>query len=167
MIQAVSEAGLMNGIGGAFAAGEKVTVGMFVTMLGRLHGVDVTEYTEISFVDVKAGDYFAPYVEWAAANGISNGKGNGVFGVHDEISFERAVTLLARYAHFIGMDITAAASLKQYADSDEVSDWAADAMAWAVAVGIYAPEAELNPQDSMTRLDTAKMFYALMLTIAE
>jgi len=167
VIQAVSEAGLMNGIGGAFAAGEKVTVGMFVTMLGRLHGVDVTEYTEISFVDVKAGDYFAPYVEWAAANGISNGKGNGVFGVHDEISFERAVTLLARYAHFIGMDITAAASLKQYADSDEVSDWAADAMAWAVAVGIYAPEAELNPQDSMTRLDTAKMFYALMLTIAE
>jgi len=164
IIKAVSEAGLINGIGGNFAADEKLTSAMFVTILGRLHGVNAADFTAVSFTDVVAGEWYAPYVEWACANGITNGTQDGtIFGVDENISIERAVTLLARYAHFAGLEVTSTIKIKD----ENLSDWAADAMAWAIENGIYVPAEAINPQAEATRMDIVKMVYNLMQILAK
>ena len=81
----------------------------------------------------------------------------------ENISIERAVTLLARYAHFAGVDVTATITLKD----DSLSDWAADAMAWAIESGVYMPTDGLNAQTDATRMDIAKMLYNFMQLIAD
>ena len=137
---------------------------MFVTILGRLHGVNAADFTAVSFSDVVAGEWYAPYVEWACANGITNGTQDGtVFGVEENISIERAVTLLARYAHFAGLEVTSAIKIKD----ENLSDWAADAMAWAIENGIYVPAETLAPQAEATRMDIVKMVYNLMQILAK
>lgn len=61
--------------------------------------------------------------------------------------------MLLRYADLCGYDTSARTSLKDFADAAKVSDYAADAMQWAVANGI------LNGTDGK-RLDPAGQRHA-------
>lgn len=74
-IDFVSARGLFGGTSPTeFSPDEAMTRGMFITVLGRMHGVDTTEYDGKStgFDDVNKNEYYAPYVQWAAKNGIVN-----------------------------------------------------------------------------------------------
>ena len=144
-----------------FAPDMTMTRGMFVTVLGRLAGIDPQAYTNITFDDVKIGEWYTPYVAWAAEEGIIFGYGNGKFGVEDMINNEQAAVILARYAEYTGMTVDANASLDMYADADSISDWAAEHMAWAVENGIYVGSGEnLHPQEWTARSLVAEMMYA-------
>lgn len=48
-----------------------MTRGMFVTVLGRLSGENISGTT--TFTDVDNSVYYAPYIAWANKNGIVNG----------------------------------------------------------------------------------------------
>ena len=57
---------LMKGTGKTtFSPDATLTRGMVVTVLGRMAGVKTSDYTGTSFSDVKAGSWYAPYVQWA------------------------------------------------------------------------------------------------------
>jgi hypothetical protein len=161
-IEFVYENGLFQGVSAnEFAPDVTMTRAMFVTVLGRLNGVNAADFAGASFDDVVAGEWYAPYVAWAAQNGIVVGYGDGKFGVNDEITVEQAAVIMARYAAFIGMDISAAADLGAYADAGEVADWALSQMKWAVAEEIYAGvNGELNPKDPASRALVAEILYA-------
>lgn len=74
------------------------------------------------------------------------GYGNDLLGVEDEITIEHAVVLLARYADYIGIDTDA--TLDLFYNADEVADWAAEQMKWAVDNRIFEGiDNELNPQN--------------------
>ena len=75
------------------------------------------------------------------------------FAPLQEITREQLAVMLLRYADLCGYDTSARASLKDFADAAKVSDYAADAMQWAVANGI------LNGTDGK-RLDPAKQRHA-------
>ena len=69
------EMGLMAGTSSTkFSPNATYTRAMFVTMLGRLDGLnggmDPDDYTGTAFSDVPAGRWDAPYIKWAAENGI-------------------------------------------------------------------------------------------------
>ena len=54
----------------------------------------------------------------------------------------------------------AKSALTGYRDQASVSDWAADAMAWAVENGVYTGEGGvLHPQDKASRALVAQMLY--------
>lgn len=135
---------------------------MFVTVLGRLDSADMSAYNVATptFGDVKAGEWYTPYVEWAAANNIVNGmkEGNKFFGVYYQITIEEACTILARYNGFE----TAADSgynLTTFSDAEEISDWAVESMKWAVENGIYTGEGDLlSPSSPASRALIATMF---------
>ena len=56
-----------------------VTRAMFVTVLGRLAGVDPDDYGNTSgFDDVKEG-WYSGYVAWAVENGIVKGRSEKIF----------------------------------------------------------------------------------------
>lgn len=76
--------------------------------------------------------------------------------------------LAYRYAKLQGYDVTAAGgSLSAYADGDSVSDWAAEAMAWAVDAGVFSGKdgGLLDPQGQLTRAEAAQILTNLIQTL--
>ena len=110
-VQYVYENGLMSGTSATtFSPDATTTRGMIVTILHRLEGTPAVS-TSGTFADVAAGQYYTDAVEWASANGIVGGYGNGRFGPNDPITREQLAAMMYRYADFLGMDTAASGSL--------------------------------------------------------
>ncbi len=158
-ISFVASEGLFNGMSATLFAPE-VTMNraMFVTVLGRLDKADVSAYTTPTFSDVLANQWYTGYVEWAAANGIVNGMGSGVYGVNGTITIEQACTILYRYNGGKSGALEGN-SMSDFSDASAVSSWAADGVKWAVENGIYeGVNGKLNPTTAGTRAAVAMMF---------
>lgn len=157
----VSGEGLFQGTAdNAFSPKAIMNRAMFVTVLGRLAEADVSDYTAPTFADVAAGQWYTPYVEWAAANGIVNGLGNGVYGVSNEVTVQQACVILARYANYAAANNPGAAKTStDFPDGSLVADWAAKEVEWAVANGVYTGTlGKLDAYAPATRAVVAQMF---------
>ena len=155
--------GLMTGTSGtAFSPDETTTRGMVATILYRLAGAPEGE--ELAFADVAAGQWYTAGVSWAAANGVMEGDGSR-FAPEEVVTREQMVALAYRYAQLQGYDAAAdSGSLSAYADGDSVSDWAAEAMAWAVDAGVLNGKdgGRLDPQGQLTRAEAAQILTNLI-----
>ncbi len=163
-INYVTEEGLFYGTSETeFAPSDSMTREQFVTVLGRYAGVDTAEYTGVSFADVDAGAYYAPYVEWATENGIIKGVGAGSFGVGSAITVEQACTIIARFLDYKAAPYDTQLTLSNYSDGANIHDWAADAMQWALSSSVYMGTLEktsvLDAQGSAARSLIATIFY--------
>ena len=143
--------GLMNGVGnGNFAPDSPMTRAMLVTVLWRYEN-SPKEGTN-TFSDVPAGQWYTDAVAWAAANGIVGGVGGGKFDPNGNITREQMAAILYRYAQKKGFDTSAKGNLSKFPDAGKVSDWAKDAIAWAVGEGIIGgSDGKLLPQGNATR----------------
>ena len=160
----VYENGIINGVSETemvFAPNTTMTRAMFVTVLGRMAGVDMADFADVTFADCEAGSWYAPFVEWAAQAGIVNGYSAESFGPMDEITVEQAAVILYRFAEYMGYSTAADADLANYADGAQVSEWAAEQMKWALANNIYTADTTLDPQTSAIRSLVAEMLYNL------
>ena len=149
--------GLMNGTGAnTFAPDATTTRAMVVTILYRLEGEPAVT-KDIKFGDVPAGTWYTDAVNWAAANGIVNGYGNGKFGPDDTITREQMAAILYRYASYKGYSVSDLANLTGYTDAASVSEWASTAMRWAVAEGLIegTSATTLSPSGDSTRAQVA------------
>ncbi|MDR1061408.1 MAG: S-layer homology domain-containing protein [Clostridiales bacterium] len=163
--------GWMNGMSNdAFEPQTAVSRAMFVTVLHRLAGTPVPAPTSgARFSDAGAGQWHTEAILWASENGVVFGYGDR-FGADDPISREQMATILFRYAALNGMDTPAGAGgLGQYADSGQVSPWAADAMEWACAAGIIGGRSatELAPAGSASRAEMAAMLQRFAASLVE
>jgi hypothetical protein len=101
------ENGLFNGVSSTeFAPDSTMTRAMFVTALSRLDGIDAEGWPESGFADVEAGAWYAPAVGWAAAVGIAEGVGGGMFAPGAPVTRQEMAALLARYADFAGIALS-------------------------------------------------------------
>ena len=164
-VRFVNQKGLFQGVSKTeFAPDVTMTRAMFVTVLGRLAGVDVNLYKNVQFIDVKENEWYTPYVGWAKEKGIVEGYGNGYFGVHDTITIEQAGVILERYARFIRQDTSSDIALLHYDDADQVSYWAEDAMNWLVQRGIYEGKGLLlTPRAPASRARIAEFLHMFIL----
>ncbi len=130
-----------------------------VTILYRLDS-ESTVTKDVKFDDVPGGQWYSDAINWAAANEIVGGYGNGKFGPDDTITREQMAAILYRYASYKGYDMTKLADLTGYTDADTVSDWAVTAMRWAVAEGIIngTSTTTLSPSGDSTRAQVATIF---------
>ncbi|BDF72700.1 hypothetical protein CE91St41_36830 [Oscillospiraceae bacterium] len=143
---------LFQGVNGdSFAPDMTMNRGMLVTVLNRLEDEAKGE-TAADFTDVAEGAYYADAVAWATEYGIVTGTGAG-FNPDGEITRESLAVMLYRYADVLGYDTTGTAATV----GEGVSDWAADAMSWAVGSGLLQGDGngDLNPTASATRAETA------------
>ncbi len=137
-----------------------MTRAMFVTVLGRMAGVEPVALPFTAFEDVVLDEWYAPYVDWAEENGIVMGYGDGTFGVDDEITVEQAAVILARFAKYTEVYEESDLDLGEYDDGDEVSDWAAAEMKWALENGVYVPAGyKLAPTEPASRALIAIMLF--------
>lgn len=148
----VLERGIMSGYGnGAFGPNDSATRAQFATILWNLEGKPLASAG--SFVDVTASDWFSGAVGWAAETGIVSGYTKNRFAPNDPLTRQQLVTMLYRYAKAE----PDGGSLHGFADLDAVSDWAADAMRWAVSHGIITGRSQtrLSPDGIATRAEIA------------
>ena len=77
----------------------------------------------------------------------------------DDITRQDLVTIFYRYAKFAGYDlsISKGTSLAGYTDGAEVSNYASEAMRWAISKGIITgyEDGSLRPKDTATRAQVA------------
>ena len=102
-----------------------MTRGMFVTVLGKKSGIDPEEFMRYRFTDTKLGEYYAPYVEWAASYGIVSGTSKFSFAPNAQITREHMATILYQYAQITGNDTSfTEEGWNAFSDCEAVSDYA-------------------------------------------
>lgn len=145
-----------------FAPNALMTRGMLVTVLYRLEGRPVIS-ADTGFTDVDSGAYYAKAVAWAKANGIVNGITSTTFAPNGSITREQIAAILYRYANYKKYDTTARISLNAYTDAGQISNYAREAMSWAVAAGLVNGRtvSTLVPQGTATRAEVATLLMRL------
>ena len=145
-----------------FSPNTNMSRAMLATVLSRLDGRPIYS-TSAGFPDIPDGQWFSDAVNWAANNGVVTGKENGTFGPNDNVTREQLCTMLYRYAkNYIGMDVSATGDLSSFSDQNKVSDYARDAVTWAVSNGIMTGTSNgvtvtLSPGGTATRSQVATM----------
>ena len=140
---------------------------MVVTILYRQAGSPFTVATH-RFADVPAGQWYTGAVAWAEKNGVIGGYSAGSFGPNDPITREQMAAILYRYARLLGADVTRTDSLDRFDDAASVSDWAKEAMQWAVGSSLIngMTETTLSPRDGATRAQAAALLMRFIENVA-
>lgn len=166
-IEALAARGIINGMTDTtFAPDETMTRAQFATIVVR--GLGLPEQTTQVFDDVKAGDWFAPYVGSAYAYGIVKGKSATRFDPNGTITRQEAAVMVARAAKLCGLDteLDAAAvrdTLAQFTDYVTAGDWARQELAFCYRQGILDDSAlTIQPLVPILRCEIAQMLYNLL-----
>ena len=156
--------GIMNGVSATSIAPDTVmNRAMLVTLLWRMSGCP-SIFRGAQFADVPAGEYYAQAVAWASENGVVNGVSERGFSPLSPVTREQLATILYRLALRRGIAEDVPRELPEFPDSVEVSDYAHDAIAWAVECGLLrGTEIDgvtlLCPKKSATRAQIAAILY--------
>ena len=133
----MADRGYMNGIGGfRFDPDGSVTRAMFVTVLGRVAGVNKDSYTTSTFADVDMSSWYGPYVAWAASKGVVMGYDSSTFAPNDPITREQMAVILVRFMDAFSYSAPAANEPIEFTDADRIDGWAADAVSRMQIMGI-------------------------------
>ena len=146
----------------SFGPGLDMPRASFLTVLGRLAGVELT-HAETRFTDVPADSFYSGYVAWAVEKGITGGVDATHFAPAAPVNRAQMVCFLYAYAKSEGMDVEVsdpAAALAQFSDADTLPAWAVPAMAWAVQNGIISGmDGKLVPAGIANRAQAAVVLY--------
>jgi len=145
-----------------FSPDSSCTRADFVTFLWRAAGKPAVNYA-MNFSDVKESSYYAEAVRWAASLGIVTGFSQNTFGAAAAVTREQAVTMLWRFAKQQGFDTTQGGiAIREYEDYDSLSEYAREAMVWAVNAGVLKGSGNrLLPDASCTRAQLVTLLYRL------
>lgn len=139
-----------------FAPLSTLTRGQMVTVLWRMNGSPAPAGT-CPFTDVAADSPFRQAITWAAEKGLTNGTTATTFAPGQAISRQQFLTILYRYAQLMEYDVSKTATIiGVYADWEAVSEYAQEAMEWAVGSGVLIADKALRPTDAALRYEVAE-----------
>ena len=98
---------------------------------------------------MKADAYYAPYVNWAAQNGIVEGVTATTFAPDTNINREQMAVIMANYAKKLGYDLPKTLQAVTFADNAQISSWAKNEVGAMQQAGILAGKANnrFNPKE--------------------
>lgn len=121
-----------------FSPNGTMTRAMTWAVLSRIAGADA---------HANNGHWYDGYQSWSMENGVSDGK-----RPNDNVTREQLVSMLYRMEK--SPEVTG--SLDRFSDSAKVSDWAKDAMVWAVNEGLIVGRGDsLAPRANATRAEAS------------
>lgn len=180
-VELANRLGYMTGYGtsGMFGPNDIINRGQAVSVLYKMSGANAYSnpdsmgmYVEgkgwfTGFDDVDPEMYYAEAIAWAKATGVVNGYTEDTFGPEDEITREQFAGMLSNYAKIVNRDETVGTAdvdtvLGEFPDGSQVSDWAAEAVAWAASATddrdpVMGNNGSLMPSNSISRAEVAAM----------
>ena len=145
------ENGIMSGYNATtFGPNDTLTRAMVVQVLYNKEGQPALNGLTHSFSDVPANQWFNNAVTWGSNRGVVSGFGGGVFKPEDAVTIEQVAVILWNYSN----TPTGSGDLNKVGSH---SDWAANALKWAVGKGILENVPFTNATEKATRAQTAQM----------
>ena len=168
-VQYLTSIGAMDGIDedefGPLDIGTRAQV---VQVLYNIQGCPAVSGS-VSYPDVKKGDEWYDAVLWGTQNNVVLGYDNGNFGPEDPITREQLAAVLMRYTGDLGLNNSARADITSFKDYKNVSDYATDAMRWAVATKLIKGNDlnQLNPGENASRSEIAAILQRYAKTVLD
>lgn len=149
---------------GNFNPEASITRGQFLVMVMNAYGIEPDKDPNNNFTDA-GNTYYTEYLAAAKRLGLSNGIGNNMYAPEKDMTQQEMVTLLYNTLKTIS-ELPASAEgkeLSSYSDSDQIAEWAKDAMTLFVKAGIITgSENRLAPAGNANRAQMAQLLYNLM-----
>ncbi len=145
---------------GNYRPGDYVTREEFLSMLLATFYVE-TERGATPFGDVAVGQWYTDVVATAYALGVTNGKGDGTFGIGENIIRADMVVLAARLAEARGVTIQKNVEAEIFADFTQIPQYAyANVVGFQMAGLVQGDETgSFNPHNNLTRAEAAVFFW--------
>ena len=107
-----------------------------------------------NFGDISENSYYKDAAQWALEKGIVSGTADGTFNGRASVTRQE----LAQMLYNMAGKPEVKGDAMDFADANDVSGWAQNAMQWAVENGILAGDGtNLNPKSDATRAEVAQM----------
>lgn len=121
-----------------FAPQAAMTRGMFVTILGRMKGVDASIYINTNtFSDVDSSHYYTPYIAWASDKSIVSGVGEDKFAPNASVTREQMAVMMTNYMKYKGQGPVGEWAIQlKYGDLEDVSSWAGEGVMFVTMKGL-------------------------------
>lgn len=161
-IVTLSNKGILKGVGdNKFAPNTLVTREEFVKMLVCAFGDKTQTVKETNFYDVDPNEWYAEFVFAAVESGIVNGKGDGTFGVGENITRQDMAAMAYRAAL---KNISPDDESDIFDDFDSVDAYAKGAVAVMAQKGIINGKENrmFCPLDNATRAEAAKVIFEII-----
>ena len=145
-----------------YSPGLNITRADFVCLLVRT--LKLTAEVDSNFDDVVERDHFYKEVGIAKKLGIAAGGGNNKFKPRESISRQDMMALVSRAMKVAGKELDGSgADLSQFRDSNEIADYALNAVKELVSEGIIVgSDGILNPRGNVTRAQAAVVMYKIL-----
>ena len=163
----VTSKGYFNGVADkTFAPADNMTRAMFVTVLFRFHGAK-GDSSQSAFVDVAPGEWYTAAINWAAANKIVDGVGNGKFAPNDPITRAQMCTMIERYLDLYRkawkVTLPETGSVSVMVDESAIPAYALAAVKQCQRHGLVNgfEDGTFRPNDLSTRAQVAAVIYRL------
>lgn len=136
-----------------------MTRAMFVTVLGRMSNVDISQYNDVTFSDVVPGSWYAPYVQWAYEEDITNGLSETEFGVNNPVTREQLAKFIIEYAQYANIDFIQVSPGYEFDDDLDIANWAIYYVNRCQEYGLLTGkgENEFIPKAGSTRAEVATL----------
>ena len=150
-----------------FSPDETMTRGMFITVLGRMDGVDTSKYDgNTGYGDVPADMYYAPYIQWAKENNLMPGLSDVTFGAEDPILRETMAEVIANYSEYFDFSMVGYADIMEFNDLSGVDAATVEAIKKVQKMGIINGKGEgrFDPKGHSTRAEVATVMERVIKT---
>ena len=162
-IKTLYDAGAISGTSATtFSPAANVTRAQFVTILGRLSGADVSKYPATPFCDVPESAWYAPFVNWALANGIVSGTSATTFSPDASITRQDMAVMIYRYTQRYQLRLQMQ-QVAPFTDESSVAAYAQIAVQTLHRAGIISgmPDGSFQPYSTATREQACTMLCKL------
>ena len=162
-IKQMYDAGVVSGMTPTtFEPAGDVTRAQFVTMLAGLAKADVSKYPATSFRDVPEGAWYAPYVNWALANGIVSGTSAVTFSPDASITRQDMAVMLYSYTQRFQVHLQQQ-PVKPFTDAGSIAAYAQIAVQTLQRAGVISgmPDGSFQPYGTATREQACTMLCML------
>lgn len=157
----LKETGIVNGFDdGNFYPDNFVKREEFLKMLVVAANIQLSD-TFDGFEDVKADDWFAPYVYAAKGNGIVNGMSENSFGVGMTISRQDMSVMIY---NVLGIENDVVKNTEMFADDNNIADYAYNQVYAIKQLGLINgyENGEFKPSGYLTRAEATKVIFMLL-----
>ena len=155
--------GIINGYtDGTFVPNKAMTRAEFATILWNMNEKPESG-ASLSFGDVTPSDWYYDQIAWAYDNGYINGTSESSFTPSGTITREQAMTILYRCSG----SPDASYDIDKFSDASDISDYAVNAMKWALSEGIISgvDDSHIAPNESATRAQLSTIIVRYLNTI--